>query len=186
MFGYPVEKEGYTMVSTWEDLLKLTNALILIDEIEMYVKTYDKRANSELLELLSFLSHQNNTLIFTTQLSQFITKSVEASIQTWCIKQIDVESLKNGSKPKRILQQTAHPKITSRGISLKQNEYIAYDPKMPIGFNGIHTFPNQNVKKDWKNPTKIPTVFIEKIAKEKKVLQQNAENTEEIIAIETR
>ena len=150
LYGYPIEKEGYVSISNWQDLLKTENAVILIDEIQKYIKTYLQRANIELMELLSMLKHQNNTIVFTTPLSQFITKGIEASIQTWLIKQLDIYSLKNGSKPKRIIQNTASPRITSKGINLKQNEYLAYDPKMPIGFNKIHTFPNQHIQKEWR------------------------------------
>lgn len=150
LYGYPTEKKGYKRISTWSDLLTLSDSIILIDEIQKYCKLYDRRANTELMELLSFLAQENNTLIFTTQLSQFITKGVEASIQSWCIKQLDILGLKNGCKIKRILRDTAHPRITNKGISIKINEYIAFDLTMPVGFNGLHTFKDQNVKKDWK------------------------------------
>jgi hypothetical protein len=157
LYGYPKEIPGFKLISTWSDLLKLTDSVIFIDEIQKYIKLYDRRANAELMELLSFLAQQNNTLIFTTQLSQFITKGVEASIQTWLIKQLDIRGLKNGCKIKRILQETANPRITEKGMAIYLNEYIAYDSTMPIGFNGIHTFGDQGIGKDWKIATKIPT-----------------------------
>lgn len=151
LYGYPIRIEGYKSIATWGDLLKVTNSIIFIDEIQRYIRIYDKRANNELMGLLSFLAHQNNTIIFTTQLSQFITKGVEASIQTWLIKQLDLLSLKNGCKIKRILREIANPKITDKGISLYVNEFIAYDSTMPIGFNGLKTFTDQHIKKDWRN-----------------------------------
>lgn len=157
LYGYPKDFKGYLRIANWEDLLQITDSIIFIDEISKYIKLYDRRANVELMDLLSFLAHQNNTLIFTTQLTQFITKGVEASIQTWCIKQIDIVGLKNGCKVKRILQATAHPRITNKGMALRVDEYIAHDLNMRIGFSGLHTFKDQNIKKDWKTATKIPT-----------------------------
>ena len=157
LYGYPIQKEGYSSVCTWSDLLKLTDSIIFIDEIQKYIRLYDRRANTELMEMLAFLAQNNNTLIFTTQLSQFITKGVEASIQTWCIKQIDVPGLKNGCKIKRILKETAHPRITDKAVAVYVNEYISFDLTMPAGFNGMHSFEDQRVKKDWKTPTKNPT-----------------------------
>lgn len=151
LFGYPKDIDGYKHLSDWGDIYKVTDSIIFIDEIQRYIKIYDKRANSQLLEFISFLAHQNNTLIFTTQLSQFITKGVEASIQTWCIKELDVGSLKNGCKVKRILRNTKDPRITDEAMAININEFVAYDKTMPIGFNGIHTFDDQSIGKDWRN-----------------------------------
>lgn len=157
LYGYPKQIKGYLTISTWTDILKISDGVIFIDEIQRYIKLYDRKANIELMELLSFLAHQRNTLIFNTQLSQFITKGVEATIQTWLVKQLDVQSLKNGCKIKRILKETANPKITDKGMALVINEYIAWDNNMPLGFSGIHTFEDQNVGKDWKNPNGTAT-----------------------------
>ena len=150
LYGYPKKLPGFKRVSSWTDLLKLTDSIIYIDEVHRYIKLYDRRANIELMELLSFLRHENNTLIFSTQLSQFITKGVEASIQTWLIKRLDILSLKNGSKPKRILNEIADARITEKGMALENNEVISYDNLQEIGFNGIYTFSDQRIGKDWK------------------------------------
>ena len=166
LYGYPKNIKGYHNIRTWGDLLKISDSIIFIDEIQRYIPLYEKKANHEFMELLSFLSHQNNTLIFTTQLSQFITKGVEASIQTWFIKQLDIMGLKNGCKIKRILQETASPQITKRGMNISVNQYIAHDETMPISFNGIHTFSNQGVLKDWKTPTKTAQENVTKTAQE--------------------
>ena len=166
LYGYPININGYNTIRTWGNLLKVSDSIIFIDEIQRYIPLYEKKANHEFMELLSFLSHQNNTLIFTTQLSQFITKGVEASIQTWFIKQLDIMSLKNGCKIKRILQETASPQITKRGMNISINQYIAHDDTMPISFNGIHTFKDQGINKDWKTPTKTAQENITKMAQE--------------------
>lgn len=167
LYGYPKTVKGFKNISIWSDLLKIVDSIIFIDEIHRYIKLLDRRANQEFLELLSFLAHQGNTLVFTTQLSQFITKGVEASIQTWLIKQIDIMSLKNGSKPKRILKEVANHKITDKGMALKPDEVVAYDATQPEGFSALYSFDFQNVGKDWKTPTKTATNIATETAKEK-------------------
>src|SRR3990167_324809 len=79
LFGYPKEVEGYITISHWEDVFKITDAVVFIDEIQRYIKFYETKANYELMEFMSFLQHNKVTIIFTTQLSQFITKGVEAT-----------------------------------------------------------------------------------------------------------
>jgi hypothetical protein len=87
----------------------------------------------------------------TTQLSQFITKGTEAFVDTWCMTKIgDIQTLKNGSKPKRIVQTTLHPKCTSWALALSKGEFLEHCDSNPIGENGIKTFPDQGIKKDWR------------------------------------
>lgn len=154
LYGYPKSFKGFKSLNSWQDILKVTDSIIYIDEIHRYIKLYDRKANTELMELMSFLAHQGNTLIFSTQLSQFITKGVEASIQTWLIKRLDIGSLKNGSRPKRIIKEIADARITDKGMALNPNEVIAYDGLQDIGFSGVHTYTDQGIGKDWKTATK--------------------------------
>lgn len=149
LFGYPKEIKGYKSLSNWEDLLKIRNGIILIDEISHFIKVYDRRQNYKLMELISLFSHKNNTLIFSTQLSQFITRGVEAFIDCWGIKRIDLELLKNGSKPKRLIQRLSYAKKNDWVLDLENNEFYEYSEKNNIGENRIKTFSFQNVGKDW-------------------------------------
>jgi hypothetical protein len=149
LFGYPKEMEGYTSLYSWEDLLKIRDGIILIDEINTFIKIYDKKKNYQLMELISLFAHKNNTLIFTTQLSQFINRGVEAFIDCWAIKRLDLETLKNGSKPKRIIQRLNYPKKNEWVLDLEQNEFYEFSDKNGIGENRVKTFPFQEVGKDW-------------------------------------
>src|SRR3990167_7097257 len=150
LYGYPKEVDGYTMINHWLDVFKITDSIVFIDELQRYIRFYETKSNFELMEFISFLKHNNVTLIFTTHLSQFITKGIEASIQTWCIKQLDIGGLKNGCKAKRILKNTSDPRITQWSVKLDKNEFVAYDEMMPVGFNGIKKFDFQGIGKDWK------------------------------------
>jgi len=175
LYGYPRAVNGYANISSWTDILKLTDSIIFIDEIQKYIKLYDKKANVELMELISFLAHQKNVIIFSTQLSQFITKGIEACIQTWLVKQLDVGSLKNGCKIRRVLDDTANPKVTNRGMALEVNEFIAADNNMPIGFNGLHTFENQGIGKDWKTANKTANETANEIINGEEITLMNME-----------
>jgi len=148
--GYPKRIKGILNISNWEDILKIKDGIIFIDEIQRFIKIYDRKANVRLMELISLFSHKNNTLIFTTQLSQFITRGVEAFIDCWAIKRIDLETLKNGSKPKRIIQRLSHERKNEWILDLEVNEFYEFSEKNPLGENRIKKFSNQKVGKDWR------------------------------------
>jgi len=149
LYGYPKPIDGFKQIQTKDDLMRLKNSVVFMDELSRVIKTYDKRANTDLMEWLSFNGHKNNTLVFTTQLSQFITRGVEALIDCWAIKQIDVDMLKNGSKPKKILQKVADHRLTSLGLCLEKNEYVLFVSGGELGLNGVRSFKDQGVGKDW-------------------------------------
>lgn len=155
LLGYPKQIDNFIPISDFGDIFELRDSIIFMDEIHRYVKLYDKRANHKLLELISLFSHNNNTLIFTTQLSQFITKSVEAFVDGWCITKLkDLKTLKNGSKPKRIIQNTSSPLCNDWSLSLNQGEYLEHCESNGIGQNKIKEFEFQGIGKDWKNADK--------------------------------
>lgn len=151
LFGYPKRMPKYTSISNWEDLLKIKDGVIFMDEIQRFIKVYDRKANEKLMELISLFAHKNNTLIFTTPLSQFITRGVEAFIDCWAIKRIDLETLKNGSKPKRIIQRLNYERKNDWVLDLETNEFYEYSEKNVLGESRIKKFSFQNIKKDWRN-----------------------------------
>ena len=151
LYGYPKEIRGHISISTWNDILKIKDGIIFIDEIQRYIKVYDRKANVKLMELISLFAHKNNTLIFTTQLSQFITRGVEAYIDCWAIKRIDLETLKNASKPKRIIERLNYGKKNDWILDLDDEEFYEYSERNEIGENKIKRFPFQNIGKDWRN-----------------------------------
>jgi len=152
LLGYPRQVDDFQRLTNFNDLFKINDGIVFIDEIQRYIKTYEHQKNVALQELISFFAHNNLTLIMTTQLSQFITKGTESFVDTWCLTRIgDICSLKNGSKPKRIIQSTVHPKCTSWTLALNKGEYLEHCDSNPIGENGIKIFPDQGIKKDWRN-----------------------------------
>src|SRR4030042_992254 len=85
--GYPTKIDGFINLSSMDDLFQIENCVVFIDEIDRYIKIYDKKSNEQLYELLKFTEHNRIKLIFTTQISQFVTKGVKAFVPCWEIKQ---------------------------------------------------------------------------------------------------
>lgn len=150
LYGYPKKIKGYLSIYTWNDLLKIKDGIIFIDEIQKFIKVYDRKSNYQLMELIALFAHKNNTLIFTTQLSQFITRGIEAYIDVWAIKRIDLETLKNGSKSKRVIQRLNYEKKNDWVLDLENDEWYEYCEKNKIGENRIKKFPFQGIGKDWR------------------------------------
>jgi len=153
--GYPKKIAGFINLSHLDDIFKITKCTLFIDEVDAIIDFTAKRDNNKFRQLLKFAYHNNIKLICNTQISQFINKTLEALIPCWAITEIDIFSLKNGSKPKRIIQDTKHNSITAMGMSLPKGRYIWYNMKSIAGENGIRTFPDQHLGKAWKNATNL-------------------------------
>lgn len=151
LIGYPKQVDNFKTISFFKDLVNLTDSILFIDEIQKYINICDRRKIQDLIELISFFAHNNNTLIFTTCLSQFITKSIESYIDCWGITRImDLNGLKNGGKPKRILHDLTNYKCLSNSLVLSKGEYIEYSELNNSDENGLKIFKDQGIGKDWR------------------------------------
>ena len=151
LVGYPKQIDDFKNISNFQDLFKLTDSVVFIDEIQKYIKIYDRKANYDLMELISLFAHNNNTLVFTTCFSQFISRSIEGYIDCWDLTRIlDLKSLKNGGKAKRIIEQTTHPKCNKWSLALKKGEYLEYSELNDPGDNNVKEFEDQKIGKDWR------------------------------------
>jgi hypothetical protein len=161
--GYPSQVDDFINISCFLDVLNLQDSVIYIDELLKFFKGYDRHTNEQLIEFLSTIMHSNNTIIFATQQTQFITKTIENFIDTWCFTGIkDLKGLKKGSNPKRIIQGLTHFKCSSWSLSLDKGEYFEYSHLNHFRENGVHTFPFQQIGKDWKPTTIREQVILDK------------------------
>jgi hypothetical protein len=147
LYGYPQKIQGYKSIYTFQDLMKVNNSVIFIDEFSKYFRLYDKNTSQQLIDFLVLMAHKKNTLILTTQLSQMLTRQVESFIDCWAFKRIDLNSLKWGSKARRIIHSLAYWKKNDWVLDLEKNEYFEYSDR--VNDNGIKKFPFQNVSKVW-------------------------------------
>ena len=147
LYAYP-KSYGYKRIYSLEDLSLTTNSIILMDELQNHIKFYNKRTSEEFLELLAVMAHNNNTIIFTTPMSQFITKALDVFIDGFIYTRIsDLGVLKNGSKAKRILQNNSFQQINKWSVNLDIGKCLVlcdYD-------KGVFNFNNQGINKDWKS-----------------------------------
>jgi hypothetical protein len=157
MFGYPKDL-GYERVFQLNRLGTITDSIILFDEIERYIKIYASDTNRLFLDLLCMMAHQNNTLIFTTPLTQAITKATDNFIDAYIyMKMRDLGSLKNGSKAKRLLQGSCYPEINSLSANIPLGKFIVISDFI----EGKFGFRDMGIGKDWRteNSKIIPNKF---------------------------
>lgn len=149
LFAYPDHTFKYRQIHTLSELELTTNSIIFMDELQKHIKFYQRSMNDEFLELLSTMAHNNNTLLFTTPMSQFITKSLDCFIDGFIYTRIsDLAQLKNGSKAKRLLQAFSCVRISKRTLRLEKGEYLQIVDGQE-STNGVHRFTNPFIKKAW-------------------------------------
>ena len=151
LYAYPETQDTtqYDRIYSIPELMLVKNSIIFMDEMQKYVKFYDSKANSDILEILAIMAHKGNTLIFTTPLTQFITKAFDGFLDAIAYKQLlDLGCLKNGSKAKRLLKinkDLCRDKCNQWSLNLKKDEYIFIGDKN----NFFGTFENPEIVKAW-------------------------------------
>lgn len=155
LLGYPKEIEGFINISDKDELFRLKDCVIILDEFSRYYSRYGRHHNDSLDEALDFAEHRNIKLILTAQNNQAIDRELESKIKCWAIKRINVHTLKQGGMCKVAIQTIKDPRITSSHLSLENSEFLWWNIDSQIGENGIHTFENQHVPKAWNVQTDV-------------------------------
>ena len=149
--GYPIQLDNYTALATIREMFQINDGIIFIDELHRFFKLYNKDTSRDFMELASLSAHNNNTIIFTTQLSQNITKPMEAFIDGFCITRIqDLSTLKLGSRTRKVVKDSVDIRKTNEGLFLNQGEYLSSSSYDEIGEGGVKKFPFQGIGKDWR------------------------------------
>jgi hypothetical protein len=144
-YGYPKATIPYSQIHTISELEMQTDKIIFMDELQKHIKFYDRRMNGQFLDILSTLAHNRNTLVFNTQMSQYITKALDCFLDGFIYTRIsDLAQLKNASKAKRLLQGFSTQRLGSCTLRLDKGEYLQIEQS-----NGLAVFPDMNVGKDW-------------------------------------
>jgi hypothetical protein len=140
-YRYPkphlIRKLGYNIIYSLDALYRLHDCIVYIDEPQHFIKTYDKKANDNLLELLSLARQNNLTVLLSTSDTRFVTKGIESYIDLWFIKDIETELVKNGSLIKKIIKRNTFG--DSENFKKEINEFLFYSRDYPE-FEGTHTF----------------------------------------------
>lgn len=145
-YGYP-KRTKYTNIYSLEDLSRTTDSIIFMDELQNHIKLYDKKANNHFLDLLSTMAHNNNTVIFSTPLSQYIAKALDNFIDAYIYTSIgDLGSLKNGSGAKRMLKKVSFPFINPWSCNIPIGNFLFVSQFLKDCFQ----FTNMDIGKDWR------------------------------------
>lgn len=166
--GYPAKIEGYKQLWDANDLFKLKDCVVIIDEFQRYFKRFGRHHNDALEEALDFAEHRNVKLILTAQNNQAIDRNLESKMKIWVLKKLNIFTLKQGGMCKVAMRSIKHPLITSAGLSFEVNQYLWYNISANAGENGLYTFPDQKIGKDWCNTDKKSLKKAEKMSKKSK------------------
>lgn len=147
--GYPKDIKGFKRLSDKDELYRLKNCVVIIDEFQKYFQRAGRHHNDALHEALDFAEHKNIKIILTAQNNQAIDRNLESKIKCWCLKRLNVHTLKNGGMCKVAMTTIKDPRVTSSFLAFEANEFLWWNIDNQIGENGIWSFPNMGIKKDW-------------------------------------
>jgi len=146
LFGYPKEM-GYKRVFRLSELGTITDSIIVMDELERFIPIYNNSTNQTFLDVLCMMAHQNNTLIFSTPLTQAITKATDNFIDAYIYVKIrDLGSLKNGSKAKRLLMDFKNNLVNTFSANVPLGRFILISEELC----GVYGYKNMGIGKDWR------------------------------------
>jgi hypothetical protein len=148
VFGYPKPIDDFEKLEGKSEINNRTDSIIFIDEFASVFPLYERHSNKNFIELAKKLTHTNNTIIFTTQTSQDLTKEMEIYVDAMCITRTkNLKLLKDRSKIKMVIDNLDNTKKSSTSLDLSAGQYyewIESDDK-----SKSKTFPFQNIGKDW-------------------------------------
>ena len=147
--GYPADIKGFRKLSDKDELFKLRDCVVIIDEFSRYFERYGRHHNDALDEAIDFANHRRIKLILTAQNNQAIDRNLESRIKCWAMKKINTHTLKQGGMCKVAMDTIKDPRITSSFLALENNEFLWWNIDSEVGENGIWDFPNMGIRKDW-------------------------------------
>lgn len=140
-FNHPkpeiIEKLGYENIDSLERLEEIQDCILYLDEPQITLPLYNKKANRIIAQICSLSRQLGITLIISTSDTRVFTKANEAFFDTWVIKDLDYDMVKNGSKIKKIMQKNAT--FDASGLRLNKNEFL-FETRNNSRLNGLHTF----------------------------------------------
>ena len=117
-------KIGLKNIASFEQLQRLNNAVVLIDEPQLHLPTANKKLNDALLKLLTISRQKDIKLIFSTSDSRYFQRSIESYIDIWIVLDLDYELVKQGSKIKKVIKEFSL--IDASDFRLNLGEYLFY------------------------------------------------------------
>jgi len=162
-----IEEFGWQNLSNIEEMEYLQDCIIYIDEPQLKISIYDKRANEVIAKMCSLARQRNIILIISSSDTRCFTKHNESFFDLWLVKDLDYEMVKQRSKIKKIVQ--ANTFLDARGFRLKVNQFLSYSRALRK-FNGLHTF---DLSKNWTEKHSKPFAFDVELTPISSIYQSN-------------
>lgn len=152
-----LKKEGWQNLDNLNQISKLTDAFVVIDEAVLVMRQ-DKK-NNDLLERLLVLARQNDlTLVILSQLSQTVNRALESLIDCFVVMDCDYHNLKQGSRIRNMIRD--YTSFEPEHFKLPRGTFLYYSRNYPC-FEKVSTFSKPDGftdewSKAYKNVTKEP------------------------------
>ena len=106
---------------------EMSDCVIWVDEPQLIYPKYQKRNNDGLMMMCSLARQRDVTLVLSTSDTRWINKGMESYVDTWVIKNLDFNLVKNGSVIKSIINRK-YNNIMPSSFKLNKEEAIVYCP----------------------------------------------------------
>jgi hypothetical protein len=133
VFSHPkpdlVRERGWENMHRLESLYDVSNVVVWLDEPQLSIPKLDKRANEGLQRLLSIARHRDITLLLSTCDTRWITRALEAYVETWVVKDVEPRLVKQGALIKKIIQKFCI--VDADEFHLEKDQFLFYNRHMP-------------------------------------------------------
>ena len=144
---------GFNNLNNIEALQGLQDCIVYIDEPQLILNIYDKKANKIIAQVCSLARQRNILLIISSSDTRVFSKWNESYFDLWLVKDLDFSMVKQGSKIKKIYKDNSI--LDPNGLRLSLNEYLS-DSRSLSDFNGRHKFTPSNIwNEDLSTPYRI-------------------------------
>lgn len=106
---------------------EVLDSVVWVDEPQLVFPKGEKKSNDALMMMCSLARQRDVTLLFSTSDTRWINRGMESYVDTWMIKNIDFNLIKQGSVTQKIIKQKYH-NIMPSAFKLNVDEAILYCP----------------------------------------------------------
>jgi len=143
-------KRGYKNLYGLGEIEHLHDCALFFDEPQLYIKKYEKSANSSLEALMTLCGQRNIALLLCTADTRFVTRGLEYHVDAWLILDLCADLVKRGSLISKIIKRNAL--ITTAEWRLPIGKFLFYS-REHFRLNGKKSFPKLKWFNDkWSKP----------------------------------
>lgn len=155
VYGLRNEIIGATEIHSIDELEKIKDSVIIIDEFFSLLDLEDRRKKMQVERTLRLLFHNNN-IILLAGLPENFKKFISAKINIVFCKQVTLDDFINGSKMKRDILKYSGEERGSSVLNIPKNKCLVYDG------NHYSKFDVPYIEKMDSKRNNVP-IFLEKV-----------------------